>query len=997
MIKLQGHSITPGDRFVPESMTLNLAERTSTASMKIAPGSISLTVGDWLMDNTEPGKGIIWRVKTIETDYGGKTLTVTLEHIIATLKDTIMFGEIKPEDMGGDEERCYAVQAMQYILSRQGVWQYGGCEYDIAEEYNFNSDTLYDALETVSGSLPDCWWEYDLSVYPFKLYIRHQSSSTVSEMRMSRNISTIRKTIDRSRMYTRFYPIGKDDLHIDGDYVSRNESTWGTVCKTETNTALDTDSKLRSWAWERLNRHCEPAVTISISGLDLSAATGESLDHIRLGGLCQVPLPEYGTTITERITKITFKDKISEPETITVTLSNEQEDIASIINNINKTSSSGGRSGAKNSGEDHAWFIDTESHVGMIAEAIVGQGSNGVDWSRVASIIVDGYGIHDRVVLAEGEIVLLQSEIEITESHWRATFEDNMNSLRSEIEMSASHLRTLFVDEVTSLRGEMEVTASHLRTEFTDEAGSIRSELEQTASQIRSEVASEAGSIRSEITQTASSIRSEVANTAQSIRSEVAQTASSWSAKISGVTDSNGNVTAASIAVAINNSTGESEAKVDAQHVYIGNDKSTTVISGKCSLSDVTANYISGKIAELSVLSVAAISATGNISTSNGVVMAPYFYLGTAGNTKNLAGAIQSLKVVQVSGSNDYKIQKMDFDDGDWVDVPGTFSRAVASWTMGWSNGTFTAKANPQNQSCSTTITQGTATWDGNTATVPINAADSDNPNYSYATGRSILVDASARYTAGETAGYNGCHLTSSWGSGSESNKLLISKTTSGSSNSLSFTITAGASISFSSSTNKFTASGKAKVDGTEKDNASASSGALSISFNSLQGSGASAYRTASVKEGSTAIITSGNLTDYGDGYTAGYNAGWNAACTKVTRSGNKIYGPVSGKATASSGQTEVKFTANYTASSYTKETHSYKASSHSFSQAICKTNGTNHTKYYYNANFSGTIDYTPATDSYTASTHSYTASSYTASSHSYTASSYTASSFSWS
>lgn len=538
MIRLQGHSLTLGERFTPESMSLNLAERNSTASMKIAADGPALAVGEWLMDNTEPGKGIIWRVKTIETDYGGETLTVTLEHIINTLKDIIMFGTVKPSDMGGNETTCTAYQAMTYILSKQSVWQFGGIEYNQSEEYNFNGDSLFDALETVSSALADCWWDYDLSVYPFKLYIKKQTTATVSEMRMSRNISSIRKTIDRSRMYTRFYPIGKNNLHITGDYVQENTEAWGVVCKTETNNALDTEGKLRSWADERLHRHSTPAVTITISGIDMSEATGESLDHIRLGGMCRVPLPEYGTTITERVIKIAFRDKINEKENITVTLSNALEDIASIINSQSKSSGGGGRAGAKNDEEDHAWFIDTESHVGMIAEAIIGQGQSGVDWSRVASIIVDGYGIHDRVVLAEGDIVLLRSEIEVTESHWRATFEDNMNSLRSEIEMSASHLRSLFEDEVNSLRGEFEVTASHMRTEFTDDVNSLRSEFEITASGLRSEFENEAGSIRSELTQTASQIRAAVTDEANSIRSELTVTASAIRSEVATETGS---------------------------------------------------------------------------------------------------------------------------------------------------------------------------------------------------------------------------------------------------------------------------------------------------------------------------------------------------------------------------------------------------------------------------------------------------------------------------
>lgn len=464
-----------------------------------------------------------------------------------------------------------------------------------------------------------------------------------------------------------------------------------------------------------------------------------------------------------------------------------------------------------------------------------------------------------------------------------------------------------------------------------------------------------------------------------------------------------GTLTAGVIATKVN---GVASTHIQGENIYIGNEQSTTVIAGKCSLSDVTADYISGKIADLSVLNVKAISSSGNITCTNGVVMAPYIYLGVAGNARDMANAITALQI-SLSG-NTYTLKKQDFNDDNWVDV-GTFSRAITSWTMGWGDGKFTVKANPQDQSCWTNITQGTTTWDGNIATVPINATDSDNPNYSYATGRSISVNATSIFSAGEASGYDNCHLSGSWGSGNESNKLIIGKTKSGSANSLTYTITADASISYNSSTNKFVATGKAKVDGTEKDNDTDSSGEITIAFNSLQGSGASAYRTVSVKNGSTSIRTSGNLTDYGDGYSAGYGAGWNAACALVTKTGNVIYGPVKDKATATSGRTEAKFTANYTASkhsytpssysgsSYTKETHSYTKSSHSFTQATFKTGSTEHTKYYYNSSYSGSVEYHPATDSYTPSSHSYSPSSYSGSSYTKETHSYTPSSFSWS
>jgi phage minor structural protein len=158
-------------------------------------------------------------------------------------------------------------------------------------------------------------------------------------------------------------------------------------------------------------------------------------------------------------------------------------------------------------------------------------------------------------------------------------------------------------------------------------------------------------------------------------------------------------VKSASIITAIN---ADSDATIhlNADKIYIGNQTSTTVIAGKCELSDVTANYIAGRIATLSVLNLAALHASGNIYTSNGYVMAPYMYLGESGNAKNMSTAIRVLQIV--ADGNNYKLQKQDFDDSDWVDV-GTFSRAT-TLSGAWSGNKYTVTASPQGNTLSNTI-----------------------------------------------------------------------------------------------------------------------------------------------------------------------------------------------------------------------------------------------------------------------------------------------------
>lgn len=446
MILLKGHSLTIKNHFTPESMSLSLEERNSSASMTLGPDAPEISVGDWVKDETEPGKGIVWRVKTVDEAVETQTRTVQLEHVIQSLKDRVLFGEVKPGTITGNanDKSCSARQAAAYAMARQDDWRLGDTPVNPTNPYSFNGENIYAALEMITSSMADVQWEYDLSAHPFTLHIRKKpTSGFTGEMRMNRNITTMRRQIDRSRMYTRIYPIGKDNLHIGGEYLSKNEGTWGIVCKVETDQTKEDEAQLRSWAQEKLNRHCEPLVTITITGLDLSRATGEALDKITLGKRCRVPLPDKGITITERVTKLQWSDKIKKADEFTVTMANNTEDIASIVNRIQEEVSSGrgggGRYGASKNEEDHAWFVDTNEHVGMVAEAVAGPGAD-QDWSRVASIFVDGEGIHQKVTRAEKEIVTAETRIEANENQIRLEAEKRLKedkSLLGKIEVAA--------------------------------------------------------------------------------------------------------------------------------------------------------------------------------------------------------------------------------------------------------------------------------------------------------------------------------------------------------------------------------------------------------------------------------------------------------------------------------------------------------------------------------------------------------------------------------
>lgn len=344
MILLNGHSLTPVGKIPIESMSLRLRERDSTAEITMAGGDLyGIAVNSWMQDDD----GTVWRVRSIQHEYADSTIKIQLEHVVLALKDPILFGEIIPATITGDSSAttCTALQAINYILSQHSDWTLGTYGYGtITNAYKFDGDNLYDALERVCNTLDDPWWTLDTSVYPFRISIAPKQSGVACELRADRNLSAITRTVDMSGCYTRFYPIGKGDLHITGDYVSRNESTYGVIARVETDQALETEAELIAWANERLGKHAEPEVTVRAQGLDLAEATGEPLDQLTLGRICRVPLPEYNTTILDRITELYYPDLLRSPESVEITMANRTEDITRII--ATEIKSGGGRSGS---------------------------------------------------------------------------------------------------------------------------------------------------------------------------------------------------------------------------------------------------------------------------------------------------------------------------------------------------------------------------------------------------------------------------------------------------------------------------------------------------------------------------------------------------------------------------------------------------------------------------------------------------------------------------
>ena len=655
MYKMNSGSLTRGAWFEPESQGFALQERDSSSTITLGPDDQEIAFTDWILDDDWPEGNYVWRVKSIDDQDNTETRTIGLEHVIKMLDDRKLHDEVTTKTLAGNNSATTvtAKKAVQYLLGLQSVWELGDFEYNVSNPYEFSAgESIYDAIQTITETLEDAVWEYSLDVFPFKLHIRQRDNTVACEMRGGRNLATMKRSVSRSGMYTRIYPIGKNDLHIDGNYLKKNENLYGRIDKVETDQSKTTKANLQAWAQARLNRHCEPTMTISISGLELSAETGEDLDRLKLNKICLCPLPKSGIQISERIVKLQWRDRRKEPENVTVNLCNSSADVASII----KESSRGGGKAAAGQAKQNYLFEANEEHL--------------------------YYEVFD-------DCGHLHSVLEMTEQSLRIAFDNEIASTRSEFLMTSESLRIKFENDLASTRSEFQMTSESLRIKFENDLSSTRSEFQMTSESLRIKFENDLSSARSEFHMTSESLRIKFESDLSSTRSEFQMSAQSIRMALSGVTDSNGNVTAASIALAINDA-GEGVATINASKIYL---------LGQTIANQITADYIASKIATLSSLTVAALTCTGTIG-ANELQVGTLKFRTSAGAGYSFSD-LKDLFVtsVEITGpvNNVYTLKYHTANNAEGVSG-GTFSRAVSSFTGTWSGNHYQVTVSPQNQ-----------------------------------------------------------------------------------------------------------------------------------------------------------------------------------------------------------------------------------------------------------------------------------------------------------
>ena len=702
-------------------ITLNMLP-VHRVTMTLAENDLPLAMHDLVEVYNHKGSVGIYRVTKIPHTIG-KNRKYEFSHGLDVLSDATfdMIEEYKGTVAG---MLAKIIDAQTQKIGGVKYWQLGTCADPNPWNKDIKYDNLMDCLTEIARKEEDYMFTFDQSTFPWTLNFVARDNDVLSEFRLNRNTEKCVITEDDADLCTRLYlsvtSETNDDegngTYIDEGYFTYNDTTaqsdFGVVCKTAGVNQEDFASQaaLEAWVAAYFGRHNKPGVQITIDGVELNKLTGESIDEVHLARICRVALPEYSCTFNERIVSVNYPDALRKPTYVRNSLANKRQTAEDAFSEIKKTANKASKSagGAGRAAHNDATYF----------RRTIGDTANG-----------------------------LYSRIEQTAYYIRAEVVDVANGLYSRIEETASYIRAEVADTANGLNSKIEQTASYIRSEVSDTANGLYSKIEETASYIRSEVSDTANGLNSKIDQTASYIRSEVSDTANGLYSRIEQTASSWSAKVSGVVDSNGNVTAASIALAINN--GGSTATINASQIYL---------LGNTIADQITADYIATKIATLSSLSVSSIACSGTIG-ANEIQVGTLKFRSSSGSGYSYSD-LKSLFVtsVEVSGPTN-NVYTLKYHTADGTEKSGgTFSRAT-TLSGTWSGGIFTVNASPQESTTNTGIMDvpnADVTWNGNVASFPVKA-NRDGGEVVYNTGKTLTINASGRDAAsGVAAGRHG-------------------------------------------------------------------------------------------------------------------------------------------------------------------------------------------------------------------------------------------------
>ena len=400
---------------VSGSLTLKLLG-SSEATLTLPEDAPTVSVHDWIELYTARGSAGVFRVSNVAQNYT-KQVDVTLLHGIDILADSVW--RAQTTFTGTMTQYLTALLDQQtQLIGGLKPWVLGTCADTSTVEREINYDRLSELLEDLEVEGGAYYFTFDQSHFPWTLNYVALPAGTACEFRLTRNIRSATVTFNDADLCTRLIaavnvpvttvdPSDATNTMTTTETVLRTydnaaaQAVWGVVTKTadiETSDDIAGQSfpEADAWAADFLAKRAAPTVQIQVDGDELAAHTGESWDEYAIGRLCQVALPDYGHTFSERVVSVTWPQLYKDPDNVDVSLANALPQFTESLTDARKqadraarTARGAARSASNNAKRAKYW----ENIVEYYGEALDGSGVMTLYQSGITMDAVDGVHI----------------------------------------------------------------------------------------------------------------------------------------------------------------------------------------------------------------------------------------------------------------------------------------------------------------------------------------------------------------------------------------------------------------------------------------------------------------------------------------------------------------------------------------------------------------------------------------------------------------------------
>lgn len=305
-----------------QSISLNVSPP-STASLTFAESS-GVSMRAFVELFNAKGSVGVFRVNLPEEGYNNGD-RLSLKHGVCVLEDAIVRGQGK---ITGTPRAVFRQILENQTISARGkhMWKLGTVEAPDSKTITVEHDgtKTLEMLSRAISELDGYTISFSQAEFPWTVNVLKKKSAASCEGRLSRNIRTIRKTIDDSDLCTRLYCSLLDGGYIESDTVS----AWGVVEKEITLNDDMTEAEALAYCRRYLKNRKNPTVAIEIDADEWYSMTGEKLDRFELNDICRLALPDYGVTIEERIVGLNYTDVLGKPESVSVSIANQVQDMS---------------------------------------------------------------------------------------------------------------------------------------------------------------------------------------------------------------------------------------------------------------------------------------------------------------------------------------------------------------------------------------------------------------------------------------------------------------------------------------------------------------------------------------------------------------------------------------------------------------------------------------------------------------------------------------------